>query len=73
MQGGEVVRRIVRVRSFVAMRYWLLTFFVIDFMPNRDLRLLLASWLNTLKRDPVLQKHNDAPVSPLCPGIRGRC
>lgn len=69
----EVVRRIVRVRSFVAMRYWLLTFFVIDFMPNRDLRLLLASWLNTLKRDPVLQKHNDAPVSPLCPGIRGRC
>ncbi|EIM84381.1 ras GEF [Stereum hirsutum FP-91666 SS1] len=56
----EMVRRIVRVRTFVALRYWLLTFFAIDFMPNRDLRLLLASWLNSLKRDPILLKHSDA-------------
>lgn len=53
------VRKIVRVRTFVAIRYWLLTFFVMDFLPNRELRLLLASWLNTLVRDPVLQKHQD--------------
>ncbi|KAI6037939.1 hypothetical protein EDC04DRAFT_2868519 [Pisolithus marmoratus] len=53
------VRKIVRVRTFVAIRYWLLTFFVMDFLPNRELRLLLASWLNALVRDPVLQKHQD--------------
>ncbi|KAI6103929.1 hypothetical protein EDD16DRAFT_1715005 [Pisolithus croceorrhizus] len=53
------VRKIVRVRTFVAIRYWLLTFFVMDFLPNRELRLLLAGWLNTLVRDPVLQKHQD--------------
>ncbi|KAI0298477.1 hypothetical protein B0F90DRAFT_1732791 [Multifurca ochricompacta] len=60
--GGEdeMVRRVVRVRTFVAIRYWLLTFFAVDFVPNRELRLLLASWLNTLRRDPILQKHTDA-------------
>ncbi|KAH9984299.1 hypothetical protein BJV77DRAFT_966244 [Russula vinacea] len=58
--GDEMVRRVVRVRTFVAIRYWLLTFFAVDFVPNRELRLLLASWLNTLRRDPILQKHTDA-------------
>ncbi|KAF5329123.1 hypothetical protein D9758_017145 [Tetrapyrgos nigripes] len=57
--GDEVVRRIVRVRTFVAFRYWLLTFFTVDFVPNRDLRLLVASWLNTLIHDPILEKHSD--------------
>ncbi|KAI0052399.1 ras GEF [Auriscalpium vulgare] len=57
----ERVRRIVRVRTFVAIRYWLLTFFGVDFVPNRELRMLLASWLNSLRRDPILQKHTDAP------------
>jgi Gdp/GTP exchange factor required for growth at low temperatures len=59
----ETVRRIVRVRTFVAIRYWLLTFFAVDFLPNRELRMLLASWLNTLIRDPVLKKHSDGLVS----------
>ncbi|KAH9958161.1 hypothetical protein BC827DRAFT_1221435 [Russula dissimulans] len=58
--GDEMVRRVVRVRTFVAIRYWLLTFFAVDFVPNRELRLLFASWLNTLRRDPILQKHTDA-------------
>ena len=60
--GDDMVRRIVRVRTFVAIRYWLLTFFAVDFVPNRELRLVLASWLNTLRRDPILQKHTDALV-----------
>ena len=60
--GDEMVRRVVRVRTFVAIRYWLLTFFAVDFVPNRELRLLLASWLNTLRKDPILQKHTDATV-----------
>jgi hypothetical protein len=59
----ETVRRIVRVRTFVAIRYWLLTFFTVDFIPNRELRLLIADWLNTLIHDPVLKKHVDGIVS----------
>lgn len=59
----DKVRRIVRTRTFVAFRYWLLTFFVVDFLPNRDLRLLVANWLNALKRDPILEKHADGVVS----------
>ena len=59
----ETVRRIVRVRTFVAIRYWLLTFFTVDFIPNRELRLLIADWLNTLLHDPILKKHPDAVVS----------
>jgi hypothetical protein len=60
--GDEMVRRVVRVRTFVAIRYWLLTFFAVDFVPNRELRVLFASWLNTLRRDSILQKHTDATV-----------
>lgn len=63
----EMVRRIVRVRTFVAIRYWLLTFFSVDFLPNRELRLLLANWLNTLIRDPILKRHSDGLVSPSSP------
>lgn len=59
----EMVRRIVRVRTFVAIRYWLLTFFSVDFLPNRELRLLVTNWLNTLIRDPILQKLKDGLVS----------
>ncbi|KAJ7058009.1 hypothetical protein C8F01DRAFT_1149127 [Mycena amicta] len=55
----EYVRRVVRVRTFVAIRYWLLTFFSVDFLPDRELRLLMADWLNTLSRDPILKKHSD--------------
>ncbi|KAI6020504.1 ras guanine nucleotide exchange factor domain-containing protein [Pisolithus marmoratus] len=43
---------------FVVIRYWLLTF-VMDFLPSRELRLLLVSWLNALVRDPMLQEHQD--------------
>ncbi|KAK7447019.1 Guanine nucleotide exchange factor lte1 [Stygiomarasmius scandens] len=57
--SDDLVRRIVRVRTFVAWRYWLLTFFTVDFVPNRELRLLVASWLNTLGRDPVLERCKD--------------
>lgn len=58
----EMVRKIVRVRTFTAIRYWLLTFFDVDFVPNRELRTLFAEWLNSLRRDPILTKHRDALV-----------
>jgi hypothetical protein len=57
-----MVKQIVRLRTFVAIRYWLLTFFRVDFLPNRELCLLFANWLNTLWRDPILDKYRDARV-----------
>ena len=56
------VRRIVRVRTFVAIRYWLIQFWPVDFVPNRELRLLMADCLNQLNRDPLLTKHVDGLV-----------
>jgi hypothetical protein len=58
----EMVRRAVCIKTFVAIRYWLLTFFTVDFLPDRELRLLVAHWLNTLIRDPILTKHTDGLV-----------
>ncbi|KAF5326424.1 hypothetical protein D9611_001047 [Ephemerocybe angulata] len=56
----ESVRQVVRVRTFVAIRFWLVTFFTVDFIPNRELRLLVANWLNTLIHDPLLKQHPDS-------------
>ncbi|KAJ3981288.1 hypothetical protein F5890DRAFT_1417977 [Lentinula detonsa] len=47
----DVVRRIVRVRTFVAFKYWLITFFTVDFVPNRELRLFVANYLNDLAKE----------------------
>ncbi|KAJ3866204.1 hypothetical protein EV359DRAFT_37148 [Lentinula novae-zelandiae] len=47
----DVVRRIVRVRTFVAFKYWLITFFTVDFVPNRELRLYVANHLNDLAKE----------------------
>ena len=39
---------------------------VAHFVPNRDLRVLFANWINTLRKDPILTRHRDAPVSDFC-------
>ena len=62
VQDGTV-RRIVGVRTFIAIRYWLLTFFREDFLPNTELRSLFASWLNTLSKDVALKDRPDVLVS----------
>ncbi|KAH9921111.1 uncharacterized protein B0H18DRAFT_1021935 [Fomitopsis serialis] len=59
-QRDEIARRVVRVRTFIAIRQWVVAFFDADFLPNRDLRLLYANWLNTLRRDPILDRYKDA-------------
>lgn len=59
------IRQVVRVRTFVAIRYWFLTFFTVDFVPNRELRSLFSNWLNTLVHDPLLKLHSDGLVSSL--------
>ncbi|KAJ3900082.1 hypothetical protein F5879DRAFT_809828 [Lentinula edodes] len=48
---SNTVRRIVRVRTFVAFKYWLITFFTVDFVPNRELRLYVANHLNDLAKE----------------------
>lgn len=44
-------RRIVRVRTFVVLRHWLLNHFADDFVPDRLLRSTLTEWLNVSGRD----------------------
>ncbi|KAJ1309351.1 hypothetical protein OPQ81_006130 [Rhizoctonia solani] len=58
----ETVRRIVRVRTFIAFRYWLSTFFSVDFLPNRVLRSEFTSWLNALRKSPMLTAKPDAVI-----------
>jgi len=62
LSNDDMVKRIVRVRTFIAIRYWLLTFFAIDFVPNRELRVLFGNWLNTLAKDPTLYGKKDIMV-----------
>ncbi|KAG8932520.1 hypothetical protein FRC02_000973 [Tulasnella sp. 418] len=54
----EIVKKIVRVRTFIALRYWLTTFFQVDFLKDRELCLLLTGWLNSLKADTSIVKKN---------------
>lgn len=56
------VRRIVRLRTFVAIKYWIQTFFAVDFLPNRELRMMFADWLNTAGEDPNVAGYPDALV-----------
>ncbi|KAK4051488.1 Guanine nucleotide exchange factor lte1 [Microbotryomycetes sp. JL221] len=60
MQGddtpeGEGHKRIVRVRTFVVLRHWLLNHFMDDFYPDRDLRSLFTSWLNGCSKDDMFR------------------
>ncbi|CAG8854401.1 33698_t:CDS:2, partial [Gigaspora margarita] len=46
--GDDEERRIVRVRTFVVIRHWLLNYFAYDFIPCRALRTTLTKYLNSL-------------------------
>lgn len=50
-------RRIVRVRTYVVLRHWLLNYFHEDFVPDRELRLLLTTWLNRMGKDERLRPN----------------
>ncbi|USP80093.1 hypothetical protein yc1106_07367 [Curvularia clavata] len=43
--------RIVRVRTFVALRHWILNYFVDDFMPFYRLRVIFCNLVNSLYND----------------------
>lgn len=51
-------RRIVRVRTYVVIRHWLLNYFHEDFVPDRELRLALTDWLNRMGKDERLRANS---------------
>jgi GDP/GTP exchange factor required for growth at low temperature len=53
----EAGRRIVRVRTYVVIRHWLLNYFVEDFVPERKLRMKLTTWLNAVSRHPKAKSN----------------
>ncbi|KAL9062739.1 MAG: hypothetical protein Q9157_008673, partial [Trypethelium eluteriae] len=48
--------RIVRVRTFVALRHWILNYFVDDFVPDRQLRIMVCHLVNKLYSDVKLRE-----------------
>jgi GDP/GTP exchange factor required for growth at low temperature len=52
----EAGRRIVRVRTYVVIRHWLLNYFVEDFVPERKLRAMLTTWLNDTSKHPKVRE-----------------
>ncbi|GAA5980921.1 hypothetical protein JCM11641_005485 [Rhodosporidiobolus odoratus] len=48
----EALRRVVRVRTFVVLRYWLInSHYMEDFDPSREMKTTLTNWLNERSRD----------------------
>lgn len=47
-------RRIVRVRTYVVIKYWITNFFEVDFLGDKVVRTSLTDWLNALGKDPRL-------------------
>ncbi|CAO1634195.1 unnamed protein product [Sympodiomycopsis kandeliae] len=47
-------RRIVRVRTYVVIKYWITNFFEVDFLGDKAVRTSLTEWLNALGSDPRL-------------------
>lgn len=64
-QDGAI-KKIVRARTCVVIRYWLSTFFVVDFQNNRKLALTMTNWLNVVHRSRLLDDLPDAKVRSCC-------
>ncbi|KAI8393436.1 ras guanine nucleotide exchange factor domain-containing protein [Radiomyces spectabilis] len=56
LQNNKEERCIVRIRTFVVLRHWLLNYFVHDFIPDRELRIVLTSFLNALPCHPTIRR-----------------
>ncbi|GAB7344377.1 hypothetical protein MBLNU457_2236t1 [Dothideomycetes sp. NU457] len=57
-RGGQ--GRVVRVRTFVAMRHWILNYFMDDFEPDYHLRLLFCELVNALATDVYARSGSGA-------------
>ncbi|GAA5931143.1 hypothetical protein JCM1841_002115 [Sporobolomyces salmonicolor] len=57
----DALRRVVRVRTFVVLRYWLMNHFMDDFYPSREIRTGLTDWLNkSAREDRFRESQKDA-------------
>ncbi|CAO3577835.1 unnamed protein product [Absidia cylindrospora] len=57
LENDEDDRRVVRIRTFVVIRHWLLNYFVHDFVSSCELRKVLVLFLNTLPSHSLV-KHS---------------
>ncbi|KAF9209960.1 hypothetical protein BGZ49_009236 [Haplosporangium sp. Z 27] len=56
-------RKIVRIRTFVTLRHWILNYFVYDFMRSKDLRQKLNLHLRSLSKHPlVIESQRDQRI-----------
>lgn len=53
-EADEARRKIVRVRTYVVLKYWLSHFFSLDFVPDTRLREDMAAWLDNASSDQTL-------------------
>jgi hypothetical protein len=49
--------RIIRIRTFAALRHWILNYFVDDFVTNYDLRTLFCDTINALYQNVKAREH----------------
>ncbi|CAO3698877.1 unnamed protein product [Rhizopus stolonifer] len=49
-------RYIVRIRTFVVIRHWLLNYFLHDFVPDKELRSILTKFLNDMSLNLTVKK-----------------
>ncbi|KAI7897506.1 ras guanine nucleotide exchange factor domain-containing protein [Cokeromyces recurvatus] len=55
--NNEEKRRIVRIRTFVVLRHWLLNYFMHDFVPNEELVMAFTEFLNEMSFHSTI-KHS---------------
>ncbi|KAK4515063.1 uncharacterized protein ATC70_002673 [Mucor velutinosus] len=56
LEKNEAKRCIVRIRAFVVMRHWLLNYFLRDFIPSKELRIVLTDFLNAMPYHPLIKQ-----------------
>ncbi|KAI8971895.1 hypothetical protein BDF20DRAFT_915646 [Mycotypha africana] len=56
IKNNDEKRCIVRIRTFVVLRHWLLNYFLHDFIPQKELRVLFTDFLNEMPFHPVIQQ-----------------
>ncbi|RCH86948.1 hypothetical protein CU097_003744 [Rhizopus azygosporus] len=56
LENDDEERCVTRVRTFVTIRHWLLNYYLHDFVPNKELRIILTKFLNEISLHPVIKQ-----------------
>ncbi|OKL63158.1 hypothetical protein UA08_01168 [Talaromyces atroroseus] len=69
--------RIIRIRTFAALRHWILNYFVDDFVGNRDLRVQFCHKINTMYADVKARSTTEVSDAKILVDLKrcwhGRC